>query len=68
MLLEFSPKIEYTCRQASQADAQGINELMKKAFADYGKTKNKNQKVVNSALKESIEDIYADIEKAIEVS
>ncbi|MCC3145416.1 GNAT family N-acetyltransferase [Halanaerobium sp. Z-7514] len=65
MLLEFSPKIEYTCRQASQTDAQGINELMKKAFADYGKTKNKKQKVVNSALKESIEDIYADIEKNI---
>ncbi|ADQ15122.1 GCN5-related N-acetyltransferase [Halanaerobium hydrogeniformans] len=65
MLVEFSSKIEYTCRLASQKDAEGINELMKKAFADYGKTKNKNQKVVNSALKESLEDISEDIEKNI---
>lgn len=63
-----SKDIKYDCRQANISDAEGIYNLMQHAFADYAiknKNKNKNKEVINSALREQVEDIIADLENNI---
>lgn len=65
MTAAFSSKIKYTCRQGLDKDAESIHQLMQAAFADYGKTKNKKKKIINSALKEKLSDVENDIENNI---
>jgi len=61
----FSSKLKYTCRQCSEEDALQIHKLMQEAFADYGKSNDEKKKIINSALKEEISDIYNDIKNNI---
>jgi predicted N-acetyltransferase YhbS len=59
---------KYTCRQGSLADAEEIHILMQQAFADYAKKKNKQnngEEVINSALREKLEDVKTDLENNI---
>ena len=63
-----SKKSKYTCRQGCIKDAKSIHNLMQQAFADYAKKKSKknNQKrVINSALREKLEDVKLDLENNI---
>lgn len=64
MMTALSNDIKYDCKQASISDAEEIHNLMKQAFADYAiKKKNKKNKkeVINSALREELKDIKADL-------
>lgn len=68
MMTALSNDIKYDCKQASISDAEEIHNLMKQAFADYAiKKKNKKNKkeVINSALREELKDIKADLENNI---
>ena len=60
-----SSKSKYLCRKAELEDAEIIHDLMRKAFADYGKANNQEKEIVNSALKEELEDVYNDIKENI---
>ena len=60
-----SSQNEYTCRKGYIKDAEEIHILMQRAFADYGKSKSEEKKIVNSALKEDLKDIYNDLENNI---
>jgi ribosomal protein S18 acetylase RimI-like enzyme len=61
----FHSQLKYTCRQGLKQDAEEIHKLMQDAFADYVKSQGKEEKVVNSALKEDLSDIYDDLENNI---
>jgi ribosomal protein S18 acetylase RimI-like enzyme len=61
----FHSQLKYTCRQGLKQDAEEIHKLMQDAFADYVKSQDKEEKVVNSALKEDLSDIYDDLENNI---
>mgnify|MGYP003875217849 CR=1 FL=1 len=55
---------KYTCRQGSLTDAEEIHILMQQAFADYAKKKdeqNNKEKVINSALREELQDVKEDL-------
>lgn len=68
MMTALTEDIKYDCRQAEISDAEEIHSLMKQAFADYAvkKTNKDNKKeVINSALRESLEDIMIDLENNI---
>lgn len=59
---------KYTCRQGDLADAEEIHILMQQAFADYAKKKNEQndqEKVINSALREKLQAVKADLENNI---
>ncbi|MFN2340615.1 MAG: GNAT family N-acetyltransferase [Halanaerobium sp.] len=59
---------KYTCRQGSLADAEEIHILMQQAFADYAKNKNEQndgEEVINSALREKLEDVKRDLKNNI---
>ncbi|PTW01293.1 acetyltransferase (GNAT) family protein [Halanaerobium saccharolyticum] len=63
-----SKKSNYKCREGVLADAEAIHILMQRAFADYAKKKNKEndgEKVINSALREELEAVKADLNNNI---
>jgi len=57
-----SRKNKYTCRQGKLVDAEEIHILMQQAFADYAK-KDDGEKVINSALREELEAVKADLNR-----
>ena len=68
MVTALNSQCKYTCRQGSLADAEEIHILMQQAFADYAKKKNKQnngEEVINSALREKLEDVKTDLENNI---
>jgi len=63
-----SKKDQYKCREGTAADAVEIHNLMQKAFADYARKKNdqnNKKEVINSALREDLEDIRLDLDQNI---
>lgn len=63
-----SRQSKYICRQGDLSDAEEIHILMQQAFADYAKKKNEEndqEKVINSALREELQDVKADLENNI---
>lgn len=63
-----SRQSKYTCRQGDLSDAEEIHILMQQAFADYAKKKNEEndqEKVINSALREELQDVKTDLENNI---
>lgn len=57
-------KSKYTCRQGDLTDANEIHVLMQQAFANYAMKKNdkkEQEKVINSALREKLQDVKADL-------
>ena len=63
-----SKKNNYKCREGILADAEEIHVLMQQAFADYAKKKNEEnngEKVINSALREELEAVKADLNNNI---
>ena len=68
MIAAVSENIKYDCRQATFSDAEAIQNLMQQAFADYAvknKGKQNKKEIINSALREHLEDIKADLENNI---
>ena len=68
MIAAVSENIKYDCRQATFLDAEAIQKLMQNAFADYAvknKGKQNKKEIINSALREHLEDIKADLENNI---
>jgi len=68
MMTALNRQSKYKCRQGDLSDAEGIHILMQQAFADYAKKKNNEQsqeKVINSALREELTAVKADLENNI---
>ncbi len=68
MMTALNRQSKYKCRQGNLTDAEEIHILMQQAFVDYAKKKNgenNQEKVINSALREELDAVKADLEKNI---
>lgn len=61
-------KGKYKCRQGTLEDTKAIHVLMQKAFADYAQGKNNKtdqKEIINSALREDLEEVKEDLKNNI---